>query len=66
MAAAGRSADKRSVSYTGHAELGVAGRSLRLIADGIARVNARAGAEPMLAQSQIRRFVILGKRAERR
>ena len=59
MAAVGRWADKRSISYTGHADLASQDEVYGLIADCIASVNARAGAEPALAKSQIHRFVIL-------
>ena len=61
ISATGNWADGRGVSYTGHAELAAHEDVYTLVADCIARVNARLAAEPLLAQSQIHRFVILGK-----
>ena len=59
MAAVGRWADKRSISYTGHADLASQEEVYGLIADWIAAVNAELAQEPALAKSQIHRFVIL-------
>jgi long-chain acyl-CoA synthetase len=59
MAAVGRWADKRSISYTGHADLASQDEVYGLIADCIATVNADLAQEPALAKSQIHRFVIL-------
>ena len=59
MAAVGRWADKRSISYTGHADLASQDEVYELIADGIAKVNVDLAQEPALAKSQIHRFVIL-------
>jgi long-chain acyl-CoA synthetase len=59
MAAVGRWADKRSISYTGHADLASQEEVYGLIADCIAAVNAELAQEPALAKSQIHRFVIL-------
>jgi len=59
MAAVGRWADKRSISYTGHADLASQEEVYGLIADCIANVNAELAQEPALARSQIHRFVIL-------
>jgi long-chain acyl-CoA synthetase len=61
ISATGRWADGRAVSYTGHAELAAHDEVYALVADCIAGVNAQLASEPLLAQSQIRRFVILGK-----
>ena len=66
VAAVGRWADKQSISYTGHADLASARRSLWLIADCIAKVNAELAREPALARSQIHRFAILPQGARRR
>jgi long-chain acyl-CoA synthetase len=59
MAAVGRWADKRSISYTGHADLASQHEVYELVADGIAKVNADLAQEPDLASSQIHRFLIL-------
>ncbi|MBR1266007.1 AMP-binding protein [Bradyrhizobium sp. AUGA SZCCT0222] len=59
MAAVGRWADKRSISYTGHADLASQDEVYTLIADSIARVNADLVQEPALANSQVHRFLIL-------
>ena len=59
MASVGRWADKKSISYTGHADLASQQEVYGLIADCIASVNADLAQEPTLAKSQIHRFVIL-------
>jgi long-chain acyl-CoA synthetase len=59
MAAVGRWADKRSISYTGHADLASQEEVYGLIAGWIAAVNVELAQEPALAKSQIHRFVIL-------
>lgn len=59
MASVGRWADKKSISYTGHADLASQDDVYGLIADCIASVNADLAQEPALAKSQIHRFVIL-------
>ncbi len=59
MASVGRWADKKSISYTGHADLASQDEVYGLIADCIASVNADLAQEPTLAKSQIHRFVIL-------
>ena len=59
MAAVGRWADKRSIAYTGHADLASQDEVYGLIADCIANVNADLAQEPVLAKSQIHRFAIL-------
>ena len=46
MAAAGRWADRRSISYTGHADLASRDEVYALIADCIATVNAELASEP--------------------
>ncbi|WP_198164120.1 AMP-dependent synthetase/ligase [Bradyrhizobium jicamae] len=61
MAAAGRWADRQGVSYIGHADLAAHDEVYALIADCIAKVNAQLASEPLLAQSQIHRFTILGR-----
>lgn len=60
-AAVGRWADKRSMLYTGHSDLASRDEVYELIADAIAEVNARLARDPVLANTQIRRFVILPK-----
>jgi long-chain acyl-CoA synthetase len=59
MAAVGRWADKRSISYTGHADLASQDEVYGLIAGCIADVNADLAQESALAKSQIHRFAIL-------
>jgi long-chain acyl-CoA synthetase len=59
MAAVGRWADKRSISYTGHADLASQDQVYGLIADSIAGVNAELAQDTALAKSQIHRFLIL-------
>ncbi len=59
MASVGRWADKKSISYTGHADLASQDEVYGLIAECIAGVNADLAQEPTLAKSQIHRFVIL-------
>ena len=59
MASVGRWADKKSISYTGHADLASQDEVYGLIADCIASVNADLAQEPTLVKSQIHRFVIL-------
>jgi long-chain acyl-CoA synthetase len=59
MASVGRWADRKSISYTGHADLASLDEVYGLIADAIASVNAELAEEPALARSQIHRFVIL-------
>jgi long-chain acyl-CoA synthetase len=61
ISATGHWADGRGVSYTGHAELAAHEDVYSLVADCIARVNAQLAAEPLLANSQIHRFIILDK-----
>jgi long-chain acyl-CoA synthetase len=59
--AVGRWADKRAISYTGHADLASREEVYGLIADAISRVNASLARDPALAKSQISRFLILQK-----
>jgi len=61
FAATGRWADKRAISYTGHADLASRDEVYELIADCIAKVNAELAQNPALAKSQIHRFAILQK-----
>jgi long-chain acyl-CoA synthetase len=61
IAATGRWADRQNISYTGHADLASRDEVYALIADSIGAVNAQLAADPTLAPSQIRRFVILHK-----
>jgi len=61
LAAVGHWADKRSLSYTGHADLASLDEVYGLVAEGIAQVNAGLALDPLLAKSQIHRFVILPK-----
>jgi long-chain acyl-CoA synthetase len=57
--AAGRWADKRGISYAGHADLASRDEIYDLIADCVAKVNADLARDPMLSASQIQRFVIV-------
>jgi long-chain acyl-CoA synthetase len=59
--AVGRWADKRAISYTGHADLASREEVYGLIADSISRLNADLARNPALAKSQISRFLILQK-----
>ncbi len=52
-------ADKREISYTGHADLASRPEVYRLVADCIAEVNAELARAPGGARSQVRRFVVL-------
>jgi long-chain acyl-CoA synthetase len=61
LAVVGHWANKRSLSYTGHADLASLDEVYGLIAEGIAQVNAALALDPLLAGSQIHRFVILPK-----
>jgi len=58
-AVVGRWADKRVISYTGHADLAQRGEVYELIADSIARLNAELGRDPKLSRYQTHRFAIL-------
>jgi long-chain acyl-CoA synthetase len=60
-AAVGRWADKRGVSYAGHADLAARDEVSALIADCIGKVNAELALEPGMTKSQIHRFLILAK-----
>ena len=57
--AVGRWADKRSITYTGYADLAARDEVYALIAERIAAVNTELARDPVLAASQIRRFAIL-------
>jgi long-chain acyl-CoA synthetase len=59
MAAVGAWADRREISYTGHADLASRDETYGLISECIAKVNAELACDPLLAKSQIHRFVIL-------
>ena len=59
LAATGRWADKRNISYTGHADLASRDEVYALIADCVAKVNAQLASDPTLAKLQIHRFLIL-------
>ena len=61
IAVVGNWANKRSLSYTGHADLASLAEVYELIADGIAQVNAGLARDSLLAKSQIHRFAILPK-----
>ena len=61
MAAVGAWADRQEISYTGHADLASLDETYGLIGECIAKVNAELARDPVLAQSQIHRFVILPK-----
>lgn len=57
--AVGRWADKRAISYTGHADLASREEVYGLISECIGKVNAALARDPMLANSQISRFAIV-------
>ncbi len=58
-AVVGRWADKRLVSYTGHADLASRDEVYDLVAASIGKLNGEFEKDPELASSQIQRFVIL-------
>jgi len=64
LEAVGNWADKQGISYTGYADLAAHDEVGKLVADCIARANAELAADPVLARSQIHRFLILHKRLE--
>ena len=61
FAAVGRWADRRDLSYTGHADLAARDEVYDLIAECVAKVNAELALEPGMAGSQVHRFLILRK-----
>lgn len=56
-----RWADRRTISYTGHADLASRDEVYALVADCIGKVNADLARHPTLARLQIHRFAILPK-----
>ena len=58
---AGRWADRRFISYTGHADLASRDEIYALIGASIAKINSELAQLPALAKSQIHRFAILPK-----
>ncbi|HJT14547.1 MAG TPA: AMP-binding protein [Dongiaceae bacterium] len=60
-AAVSRWADKRGITYTGHADLASRDEVYELIAGCIATVNRELALDPVLARCQLRRFSILHK-----
>lgn len=58
-AVTGRWADKRVISYTGHADLASRDEVYDLVADCIAKLNAELKQDAALSRSQIHRFAIL-------
>ena len=58
---AGRWADRRLISYTGHADLASRDEIYALIGASIARINSELAQLPALAKPQIHRFAILPK-----
>ncbi|MDZ4790714.1 MAG: AMP-binding protein [Hyphomicrobiales bacterium] len=60
-AAIGNWADKKNISYTGHADLASRDEVYALVADEIAKMSAQLASDPVLANAQVRRFVILHK-----
>jgi long-chain acyl-CoA synthetase len=61
FAAVGRWADRRDISYTGHADLADRDEVRELVAECVGKVNAELALEPGMARSQIHRFVVLRK-----
>ncbi len=59
MAAVSAWADRREISYTGHADLASRDETYGLIGECIAKANAELARDPLLAKSQIHRFAIL-------
>ncbi len=62
--AVGNWADRQGLSYTGYADLAAHDEVYGLVADGIALANAELAADPLLADLQIHRFLILHKLLE--
>jgi long-chain acyl-CoA synthetase len=61
MEAVGNWAEKRNLPYAGYADLAQRAEVYELVRDCIEKVNADLAADPMLAGSQIHRFLILHK-----
>ena len=61
LTAAGRWADRQTISYTGHADLASRDEIYALVGECIAKVNAELALDPVLGKSQIHRFAILQK-----
>jgi long-chain acyl-CoA synthetase len=61
VSAVGNWADKKSISYTGHADLASREEVYTLIGAAIGKVNAELARDPERAGSQIHRFMILHK-----
>ena len=61
LTAAGRWADRQTISYTGHADLASRDEIYALVGECIAKVNAELAQDPVLGKSQIHRFAILQK-----
>src|SRR4029077_12236535 len=64
MEAVGNWAEKRNLSYAGYVDLASRDEVYALVQDCIEKVNADLAAEPEIAGSQIRRFLILHKQLE--
>lgn len=61
LAAAGNWAERRGLAYASYQELAAKPEVIELIADCVAQVNRDLAADPKLAGSQIRRFLVLHK-----
>jgi long-chain acyl-CoA synthetase len=61
LEAVGNWAERRGIAYASYQELAARPEVLDLVADCVARVNADLAADPALAGSAIRRFIVLHK-----
>jgi len=61
MPAVGNWAERRGIAYSGYTDLAAKDEVYALIAGCIERMNAELAADPVLAHSQVRRFLILHK-----
>jgi long-chain acyl-CoA synthetase len=61
LGAVGNWAERRGIAYSGYTDLAGKPEVYKLIQDCVERVNAELTADPMLADSQIHRFLVLHK-----
>ncbi len=61
LGAVGNWAERRGLTYTGYVDLARKPEVLELAAECVAKVNADLAADPALAASQVRRFLVLHK-----
>jgi len=61
MEAVGNWAERRNLAYSGYTDLACHGQTYALVADCVAQVNAILAGEPGMADTQVRRFLVLHK-----